>query len=220
MVGHPASHRAPRCPRGTRGPRPVRGGCPYGTLTLSGRGFHRLPVASAGLAWVALAQPRGPTTRPGCRPGPVCHPTRLGCTPVRSPLLRGSLLTFGDPGTKMFQFPGSPRRSRVDPAAFPAGGFPIRASADRRLRAPPRRVSSRATPFLARGTRGIPRVRSSSSSCEVVKRPPAARGLVGPGGVEPPPSRLSGERSAAELWAPAPVLQNCPARPPCSLERR
>ncbi len=47
--------------------------------------------------------------------------------------------------------------------------------------------------------RGIPRVRGSSSSCAVVKDP-----LVGPGGVEPPPSRLSGARSPAELGAPGP----------------
>src|SRR5665647_103102 len=75
-----------------------------------------------------------------------CNACRLthdwfGLFPVRSPLLRKSLVISFPPGTKMFQFPGSdliyPIYSGSDNRGSPLLGSPIRTSTDLRLLATP-----------------------------------------------------------------------------------
>ena len=95
----------------------------------------------------------------------------IGLVPVRSPLLRESLLMSFPPGTEMFQFPGfaSPNLciqsgdTLSTSSATPEGeteemvrvGFPIRKSPDQRLLTSPRRLSQRATSFIACTCQGI-----------------------------------------------------------------
>ena len=101
----------------------------------------------------AQVQYRGPTTprRP--------RPPRFGLLPVRSPLLRESLLFSLPAGTKMFQFPafasrpsrdGSPSGCRVVPFGNPR-------SADHRPFAPTRGFSQLTTSFIASVSLGIHR---------------------------------------------------------------
>ncbi len=56
----------------------------------------------------------------------------------------------------MFQFPGCPLPRIGRSGTLGPGGFPIRGSPDLSLRAAPRSLSWRATPFIGRGPRGIP----------------------------------------------------------------
>lgn len=64
----------------------------YETVTLCGRSFQNVPLH-------LILQQRGPTT-------PIMQKHhRFGLLPVRSPLLRESLLFSFPVGTKMFQFP-------------------------------------------------------------------------------------------------------------------
>src|SRR5438270_13666908 len=71
---------------------------PYGALTLCGRRFRAVPVATRVLTGVL--QPRGG------------HPPRFGLVRVRSPLLTESRFLSLPPGTEMFQFPGLTRAFR------------------------------------------------------------------------------------------------------------
>ena len=66
-------------------------------------------------------------------------PHGFGLFPVRSPLLRESSLFLGV--REMFQFPRFPPYSVG--SHLPVRGCPIRRSPDRRVPAPPRRISSR-----------------------------------------------------------------------------
>ena len=66
----------------------------YGTITLFGLPFQIIPLL------FTLDTGGGPTT-----PQVPKHPW-FGLFPVRSPLLRESLLFSFPPGTEMFQFPG------------------------------------------------------------------------------------------------------------------
>ncbi len=86
----------------------------------------------------------------------LLQPDRFRLLPVRSPLLRESPLISFPPGTEMFHFPGfaSPLK-REDNPGLPGLGFPIRASRDQRLLAPPPGFSQLATPFIATRHRGI-----------------------------------------------------------------
>ena len=75
--------------------------------------------------------------------------------PVRSPLLRESLLFSFPPGTKMFQFPGfAPCITRYPVARV---GSPIRMSTDQFVFANPRGLSQLITSFFASKSQGIPR---------------------------------------------------------------
>ena len=92
-------------PRGTRAPA-ARGGphFGYGTLTRSGAPFQALRLCGHAAPGTAAAAPR---------PAPQPRPTnasrlpvdRFRLVPVRSPLLRESLLLSCPAGTEMFQFP-------------------------------------------------------------------------------------------------------------------
>ncbi len=85
----------------------------------------------------------------------------FGLFPVRSPLLRESLLFSFPPGTKMFQFPGYHRLGLfvwAEPAAeLPAAGCPIGVPPDLSLLAAPRSLSQLAAPFFASWHLGIHR---------------------------------------------------------------
>ncbi len=95
----------------------------------------------------------------------------IGLVRVRSPLLTESRLMSFPPGTEMFQFPGfaSPslyiqlsdtlstsfRSSENNRKEMVKVGFPIRKSPDQRLLTSPRRLSQRATSFIACMCQGI-----------------------------------------------------------------
>src|SRR3990170_1516021 len=70
---------------------------------------------------------------------------RFGLLPFRSPLLRKSQLVSVPPPTQMFHFGGFPLLTEHRPKPM---GSPIRASSDRRLRAPTRGLSQLAAPFI------------------------------------------------------------------------
>ena len=94
-----------------------------------------------------------------------------GLVPVRSPLLRESRLMSFPPGTEMFQFPGfaspnlyiqfgdtlstSPATPERMMEEMVKVGFPIRKSPDQSLLTTPRRLSQRATSFIACTCQGI-----------------------------------------------------------------
>ena len=74
--------------------------------------------------------------------------------PVRSPLLRESLLFSFPPGTEMFQFPGfAPVSLQVSRSL--GMGCPIRISADQFVFANPRGLSQLITSFFASKSQGI-----------------------------------------------------------------
>ena len=84
---------------------------------------------------------------------------RFGLLPVRSPLLGESRLISLPGATEMFQFTPLASNSLCVQEPMTAlcrlPGFPIRASPDQRMRAPPRRFSQLTTPFLACPCLGI-----------------------------------------------------------------
>jgi hypothetical protein len=109
----------------------------YGAFTLSGPGFHPVPLPRA------FVTPRPccgtikkrPTTPHRQRPQAIA-PTRFGLIPVRSPLLRESRFLSLPRATKMFQFARCTSTAPMDSVqgtrALPRVGFPIRKSPDRR----------------------------------------------------------------------------------------
>ena len=83
-----------------------------------------------------------------------------GLFPVRSPLLRESLLLSFPPGTKMFQFPGFPPCGYLFTAwyrPFKSVGCPIRTPADLCLLTAPRSVSPLVASFIGSQCQGIRR---------------------------------------------------------------
>ena len=107
-VGLPASHRPSRTPwySGTEPKEAADFG--YRALTVSGRPFQSVPLASS------LLTPRRrwspvqfcPTT-PRAQRLHACPGPRFGLLPFRSSLLRESRLLSLPPGTEIFHFPGS-----------------------------------------------------------------------------------------------------------------
>jgi len=96
-----------------------------------------------------------------CNACRLSHTAGLGCFPVRSPLLRESLLISFPPVTKMFQFTGSgffcPIYSGSDNTCSQVLGSPIRISTDLCSLAAPRSFSQLAASFFASWHQGIPR---------------------------------------------------------------
>jgi hypothetical protein len=90
---------------------------------------------------------------------PEVQAPRFGLLPVRSPLLGESRLISLPGATEMFQFTPLASNSLCVQEPMTAlcrlPGFPIRASPDQRMRAPPRRFSQLTTPFLACPCLGI-----------------------------------------------------------------
>ena len=78
-------------PRGTRDPAEVLQTFAYGAITLYGQAFQPVLLAIRILVWRSH--------------NPGQQADRFGLFPVRSPLLRESLLLSFPQGTKMFQFP-------------------------------------------------------------------------------------------------------------------
>ena len=79
-------------------------------------------------------------------------PLITGLIPVRSPLLGESQLMSFPSGTKMFQFP---EFASLAGYTVNCVGFPIRKSSDQSLLTAPRRLSQRATSFIASYRQGI-----------------------------------------------------------------
>ena len=180
----PASDRAP--------PTPPYSGSRLGWLTLRVRGCHPLRPAFPGVFPCARFFPRaGPTT-----PGAPRRP-RFGLAPFRSPLLGGSLLFSFPPATWMFRFAGFASALRRMPCLRTAG-FPIRASADPWLLAPPRGVSPPAAPFLATGSHGHPPCALSRSLAAGPLSPRPSRLLL-PGPLPRPALSCPGRVSSRPL---------------------
>ena len=130
---------------------------------------------------------------------------RFGLAPFRSPLLGGSLLFSSPPATWMFRFAGfAPAPWRVP--CLRTAGFPIRASADLRLLAPPRGISPPAAPFVASGSHGHP-------PCALARLWP--RRLPAPRGRSRCPSRASRHGRAPPHGAP--TLGQTPRVAPAAL---
>ncbi len=144
-----------------------------------------------------------PTTPHGQR-RQAFAPVRFRLFPFRSPLLGESRLISFPPPTEMFHFGGYRllRVSSEDTRGFPRVGFPIRASRDHRLLAPPPGLSQLATPFIAFGRRGIhpePLSNMKTSISQISKFLPVRKEVVETTGFEPVPSRVQTGRSPAEL---------------------
>ena len=124
-------------------PAPPYSGSGLGSRALRVRGSHPLrPAFPCGFRCARSFPDVRPTT-----PGAPRRP-RFGLAPFRSPLLGGSLLFSFPPATWMFRFAGfAPALGGC--RASRAAGFPIRASADPWLLAPPRGLSRPAAPFVA-----------------------------------------------------------------------
>ena len=138
----PVSDRAP--------PTPPYSGYRLGSRTFRVRGCHPLrPAFPGAFRYARFFHDAGPST-----PGAPRRP-RFGLAPFRSPLLGGSLLFSFPPATWMFRFAGL-ASALGGCRASRAAGFPIRASADPWLLAPPRGISPPAAPFIAPGSHGHP----------------------------------------------------------------
>ncbi len=188
MVGHPASHPAarPGWYSGVPTRRPDRSD--DGALTLSGAAFQPLPPPGRPPAGspggLPLTHPQPGTARP---PAGVWRP-RLDCVPVRSPLLRTSRLLsragYSDVSLPRFDST-APSRGRHGACAV---GFPhsvtLGSSPATRL---PEAFRGVPRPSSSHGPRGIPRVLCLQFPLKL-----STSALVGRGGFEPPPSRLSG----------------------------
>ena len=121
----------------------------------------RLTIDLVTLSLLVSKEISGPATRRRQRLTAI-SPLAFGLIPVRSPLLRESLLLSFPGGTKMFQFPpfrlhnpilfrsGYPRFARV--------GFPIGRSPDQSLLTAPRGLSQLTTSFIAFWYQGIRRI--------------------------------------------------------------
>ena len=79
----------------------------------------------------------------------------FGLLPVRSPLLRKSLLFSSPMGTKMFQFPTFAQMLSASVSCPRTTGCPIRISADQFVCANPRSFSQLITSFIASESQGI-----------------------------------------------------------------
>ena len=152
---------------------------------------------------------------------------KFGLFPVRSPLLRESLLISFPPGTWMFRFSGSGSLSSdgTSSAGFPHSDIRESMSAcdSSRLFAAFRVLLRRATPghppyALHSFTYNIlyPNV-FSSFPVHFSRFLPQI--LVGPGGLEPPTSRLSGVRSDRLSYGPLVETRRFELLTPCLQSR-
>ena len=112
-----------------------------------------LAPRSKGLQLPSSTDPVGPTT-------PVPQGDGFRLYPVRSPLLRASLLISLPPGTEMFQFPGFASLQRSDDRDRSRPGSPIRPPRALRVCAPPPSFSQLTAAFLASVCPGIPHMPS------------------------------------------------------------
>ncbi len=151
--------------RGTRGRSPGRPfPFAYGALTLYGVG---IPPTSARERFCNSPRGLGPPPATPHYPVPTNAPRllrweRFRLFPFRSPLLRESMSLSFPPGTEMFHFPGfasygysGKTLPHTMTRLIGGPGFPIRASRDHRLYAPPPGFSQLNTPFIASPCRAI-----------------------------------------------------------------
>ena len=171
----PDSDRAP--------PTPPYSGTRLGSSAFRVRGCHPLRPAFPGKFPYALFFRHACPTTPGAPRRP-----RFGLAPFRSPLLGGSLLFSFPPATWMFRFAGL-ASALCGCRASRAAGYPIRASADPWLLAPPRGLSRPAAPFVAPGSQGIPR-----APC-IARSPPGLPARGPPSRALPRASRVSSSSS-------------------------
>ena len=173
----PASHRASRCPRGTRDraeayPMPS----PTGLLpsVVEPSSSPRLGIGSArGLGSPPTRAPQ-PALRNGCRLDTQCvwaRPRSLAAT-------WGFSLDFSSSGYLDVSVPRvSPRAPTDTVTRSPAPGFPIRTSLDRCLQAAPQGLSQLAASFFGSQRLGIPRAPFlRSTRCAVVNARPVPGG--------------------------------------------
>jgi hypothetical protein len=141
----------------------------YGTLTPSGHGFHRVRLPDPPARQSRRDCPVAAATRAKSLPAEVSNLPRLGAIPVRSPLLRVSWLLLGRRVLRCFSSPSgsaaqTPRGAGASPRPVPRFGHLGLVGCTRlppAFRGGPR-------PSSPCNARGIPRVRSASSSCKVV----------------------------------------------------
>ena len=127
-----------------------------GRTPLRIRGCHTLRPGFPARSASSVSPSRCPST-------PVTpERRRFGLLPVRSPLLRESLLFSFPPGNEMFQFPGLACLAAW--RAFRTPGCPIRRCTDLSIFAAPRAFSQLITSFFASESLGIPRTPLSTSS--------------------------------------------------------
>ena len=130
----------------TQVPPRFKTGFAYGTVTLYGHGFHRVPLPFSSTCWRSY--------NPG-RALPLC---RFRLLRVRSPLLAESLLFSFPAGNEMFQFPAFASFTDTDlcrwvaPFGYPRinGYLPLPAAfrSLSRPSSPPRAKASAMRPFL------------------------------------------------------------------------
>ena len=93
---------------------------------------------------------------------------RFGLFPVRSPLLRESLLFSLPAGTKMFQFPAFALHKKMEYRSFQTVGCPIRRLTYQRIFAPTRHFSQLITSFFASVSQGIHHAPLFTSSLHMI----------------------------------------------------
>ena len=134
----------------------------YGALTLCGATFQNASTRHRVCNSVGhLALPlSGPTTPNVQRRQALTH-ARFGLFPLRSPLLRESLLLSFPPGTEMFQFPGFPPPALcVQTGVTPHDGCRVSPFGHPRIKAlsaAPRGLSQPDTSFIGARRLGIHR---------------------------------------------------------------
>jgi hypothetical protein len=117
--------------RPTRGPARAKQSVGYGALTLCGRLSHAVPLLPLVPPPGLRSWPAGPSTPCAHRPQALPR-ARFRLFPLRSPLLRESLLFSSPRGTEMFQFPRCPphgyafpiRRRPITDGRFPHSDIP------------------------------------------------------------------------------------------------
>ena len=128
----------------------------YGTFTLYGTSFQRFLLT----CHVPFSCSYYPVYA-------IIH-IRFGLFPVRSPLLRESLLFSLPAGTKMFQFPAFALHKKMEYRSFQTVGCPIRRLTYQRIFAPTRHFSQLITSFFASVSQGIHHAPLFTSSLHMI----------------------------------------------------